>query len=123
MEHELSAFYDITHGLGLAILTPRWLKYSLNEKTMRKYVQLGVNVFKIDENLDDIEIANRTIERISDFFFKDLKLTSNLEALGINEENFELMAKKATNDDVIHGFIDLNKDDVVNIYKMSLKEE
>ena len=24
MEHELSAFYDITHGLGLAILTPRW---------------------------------------------------------------------------------------------------
>lgn len=23
MEHELSAFYDITHGLGLAILTPR----------------------------------------------------------------------------------------------------
>lgn len=123
MEHELSAFYDITHGLGLAILTPRWLKYSLNEKTIRKYVQLGINVFNIDENLDDIDIANRTIERISDFFFKDLKLTSNLEALGINEDNFELMAKKATNDDVIHGFIDLNKDDVVNIYKMSLKEE
>ena len=23
MEHELSAIYDITHGLGLAILTPR----------------------------------------------------------------------------------------------------
>ena len=23
MEHELSAFYDITHGIGLAILTPR----------------------------------------------------------------------------------------------------
>ena len=26
MEHELSAIYDITHGLGLAILTPRWLE-------------------------------------------------------------------------------------------------
>lgn len=25
MEHELSAIYDITHGLGLAILTPHWM--------------------------------------------------------------------------------------------------
>ena len=24
MEHELSAYYDITHGHGIAILTPRW---------------------------------------------------------------------------------------------------
>ena len=24
IEHELSAFYDITHGVGPAILTPRW---------------------------------------------------------------------------------------------------
>ena len=27
MEHELSAFYDITHGDGLAILTPVWMDY------------------------------------------------------------------------------------------------
>lgn len=26
MEHELSAYYDITHGVGLAILTPRWMR-------------------------------------------------------------------------------------------------
>ena len=30
MEHELSAYYDITHGHGLAIVTPRWLKYILD---------------------------------------------------------------------------------------------
>lgn len=29
MEHELSAIYDITHGLGLAILAPRWMEYTL----------------------------------------------------------------------------------------------
>ena len=38
MEHELSAFYDITHGLGLAILTPRWMEYCLDETTVSKYV-------------------------------------------------------------------------------------
>ncbi len=37
MEHELSAIYDITHGLGLAILTPRWLEYCLDENTVGKY--------------------------------------------------------------------------------------
>lgn len=39
MEHELSAFYDITHGLGLAILTPRWLEYTLDETTVSKFYQ------------------------------------------------------------------------------------
>ncbi len=28
MEHELSAYYDITHGVGLAILTTRWKRIS-----------------------------------------------------------------------------------------------
>ena len=33
IEHVVSAFYDITHGVGLAILTPAWMKYVLNENT------------------------------------------------------------------------------------------
>jgi len=36
MEHEISAYYDITHGHGLAILTPHWLSYILDEKTLRQ---------------------------------------------------------------------------------------
>ena len=63
MEHELSAFYDITHGLGLAILTPCWMEYCLNEKTVSKYVQFGVNVFGIDESLEPMEIAKESINR------------------------------------------------------------
>lgn len=31
MEHELSAYYDITHGVGLAILTPRWMRLILKK--------------------------------------------------------------------------------------------
>ena len=26
IEHELSAWYDITHGVGLAIITPHWMR-------------------------------------------------------------------------------------------------
>ena len=27
IEHELSAYYDITHGAGLAVITPKWMRY------------------------------------------------------------------------------------------------
>ena len=40
MEHELSAFYDITHGEGLAILTPHWMEFVLNDDTAYKICRL-----------------------------------------------------------------------------------
>ena len=53
IEHALSAYYDITHGEGLAIITPRWMKHILSEKTIDRFVKYGVNVFGIDKNLDN----------------------------------------------------------------------
>ena len=51
IEHALSAYYDITHGEGLAIITPRWMKHILNEKTIDRFVKYGINVFGIDDVL------------------------------------------------------------------------
>lgn len=31
IEHEVSAIYDLTHGVGMAILSPNWMKYVMNE--------------------------------------------------------------------------------------------
>ncbi len=120
MEHELSAFYDITHGLGLAILTPRWLKYCLDETTVSKYVQFGINVFNIDSSLDDMVIANKSIEMLSDFFFSTLKLDDTLTKIGIDEQYFDIMAEKAVGGKVLNGFKPLNKEEVKNIFKMCL---
>lgn len=121
MEHELSAFYDITHGHGLAILTPRWLKYCLDDKNIYKYVQFGVNVFGIDKNLKNVEIAYKAIEKLEEFLFKDLKLKSKLTDLGIGEENFKIMAKKSCKGkDSIKGFKELTPEDIEKIYKMCL---
>lgn len=120
MEHELSAFYDITHGLGLAILTPRWLKYCLNEKTVSKYVQFGVNVFGIDPALAPMEIAEKSIEKLSEFFFDTLGLDSTLTAIGIGREHFAAMAKKACGGGVINGFMPLDETDISAIYEACL---
>ena len=120
MEHELSAIYDITHGLGLAILTPRFLKYCLNEHNVDRYVSFGVNVFDIDKTLDKMEIAKLAIEKLSHFFFDTLALDDTFTKVGIKKEDFKIMAKKACEDSVIDGFVKLNAQDIENIFEMCL---
>lgn len=120
IEHELSAIYDITHGHGLAIVAPRWLRYCLNEKTISKYVQYGVNVFGIDAELPAMEIANKAIEKTEDFLFNKLGLADTLTKVGIKKEDIPHMAKKACGGGVINGFIPLNQSDVEKILQMCL---
>ena len=120
MEHELSAVYDITHGLGLAILTPRWMEYCLDETNVDKYVQYGVNVFGIDSTMDKMAIAKESIRLTSEFLFDKLGLQRTFTEVGIKPEDFELMAKKACRYGDIKGFKTLTVDDVINIFKMCL---
>lgn len=120
MEHELSAIYDITHGLGLAILTPRWMEYTLDETTVSKFFQFGVNVFGIDASLPQIVVAKKGIALLSDFFFKTLGLKSSFREIGIDDKNFAVMAKKACGGGTLPGFKPLNQQDIENILKMCL---
>ncbi len=120
IEHELSAIYDITHGLGLAIITPRWMEYCLDESTVSKYVQFGVNVFGIDSSLPPMTIAQKSIHRLSDFFFNTLGLKSNFAELGIGCEHFATMARKACAGGVLPGFKPLNQADIEKIFSMCL---
>lgn len=119
MEHELSAYYDITHGVGLAILTPRWMKHILSDKTVGKFVDYGVNVWGIDSSLDKFEIANMAIEKTYDFF-ASIGIPMNLREVGIDEENLEVMAEFASKRGAKYGYVFLSKEDVLEIYKMSL---
>lgn len=120
MEHELSAIYDITHGLGLAILTPRWMEYCLDESTVAKYVQFGVNVFGIDSRLEPMAIARQSIERLSTFLFDTLGLKRTFTEVGIRVEDFPVMARKACADGVLPGFKPLGQRDIETIFEMCL---
>ncbi len=120
MEHELSAIYDITHGLGLAMLTPRWLEYCLDETTVTKYVQFGVNVFGIDPKQEPMTIAQQSIEKLSEFLFDTLGLQSRFTEVGIRKEDFPIMAQKACGDGVLPGFKPLAQTDIEKIFEMCL---
>ncbi len=49
-----AAYYDLTHGLGLAILTPRWMEFLLNQdKTAAlDFAKFGVNVMRCPREAD-----------------------------------------------------------------------
>jgi alcohol dehydrogenase YqhD (iron-dependent ADH family) len=119
MEHELSAYYDITHGVGLAILTPHWMKYILNEETLEKFVEYGVNVWGIDAKVDKYEIANKAIDKTREYFIS-LGIPSSLREVGINEEKLEEMAKQATRRGKLGNFRALDAEDVLSIFKAAL---
>lgn len=120
LEHQLSAFYDITHGLGLAIVTPRYLKYVLNEDTVDRYYQFGINVWGIDSNLPKMEVAKKSIEYLEEFLYKDLNLTDNLTDLNIDNSNFEEMANRICSNGKVEAFVDIRKVDVVKIFNACL---
>ncbi|GAA5414701.1 iron-containing alcohol dehydrogenase [Ureaplasma ceti] len=50
MEHELSAKWDVTHGAGLALLTPTYLRVclELGDKYRVKLTTMAQEVFKVD---------------------------------------------------------------------------
>ncbi len=123
MEHQLSAYYDITHGLGLAILTPRWMRYVLDETTAERFRNFAVSVFGVDPTLPNMEAAKAGIEAVEKFLFEDLKLTKTLRELGIDKTHFAEMADKACHAKggrVLKGYKHLTPKDVEAIYEMCL---
>lgn len=119
MEHELSAFYDITHGAGLALLTPYWMEYILCEKTVGKFAEYGVNVWGIDSSKEPMAIAKEAIAKTREFFLS-IGMPSHLKNLGIDQTHFDIMAEKAANGGLADGFMPLTKEDVKKIYTMAL---
>ncbi|UZT81749.1 iron-containing alcohol dehydrogenase [Caproicibacterium sp. BJN0003] len=119
MEHELSAFYDITHGAGLALLTPYWMEYILSEKTVGKFAEYGVNVWGIDSSKEPMAIAKEAIAKTREFF-NMIGMPSHLKELGIDQTHFDIMSEKAANGGLAYGFVPLSKKDVKKIYTMAL---
>lgn len=114
MEHELSAYYDVTHGAGLAVLIPHWLRHMLKEENIYKYVDYGTAVWGIDASLPPMEIAEKAIAATADYF-KAMELPTTLRELGIGEEHFDIMAKKA-GAQLKSAFVPMDEKDVLEIF-------
>lgn len=117
IEHELSAFYDITHGDGLAILTPAWMRYVLDDTTVDRFAMYAENVFGITDS-DKYVAANKGINKTEEYF-KLLGLPSKLSDVGIGSEKFEEMAKEAVRTSGVstRSYYHLDVGDIVKIFE------
>lgn len=120
IEHELSAFYDITHGVGLAILTPAWMRYVLNENTVKRFAMFARNVWNVTKE-DDYEAANAGID-LTEKFFHDMGLPGTLSEIGLDDSQFELMASEAVRTSGLstRSYVKLDPADVEQIYRNCL---
>lgn len=91
IEHALSAYFDITHGAGLAIITPRWMKEILSDRTVERFVKLGTDLFGFDKALPEREMAEKVIREFYDFF-ASIGIPMHLKELGVTEDKIDEMA-------------------------------
>ena len=120
MEHALSAYYDIIHGEGLAILTPRWMRHILNDHTLDRFVKYGVNVFGIDASLPKYEIAEKAIDATY-AFFESIGIPMHLREVGIGDERLDEMAHHiAVNEGLENAYVPLTEKDIKEILVASL---
>ena len=120
IEHALSAYYDITHGEGLAIITPRWMRHILNERTMDRFVKYGINVFGIDPTLPKQEIAGKAIDATYEFF-ESINIPMHLREVGIDESRIDEMAHHiAVNEGLDKAYAPLTEQDIKEILLESL---
>ena len=127
MQHPLSAYYDISHGSGLAMLLPRWMKFVYHEKPDR-IIQLGERVFNLDlETHHPFEAAEIVIERVTNWL-EDIGAWFFMDDLGIPNDP-EMFAKMADDilrvfgkgEDTIGGLKPLSKEDMIEIYSMCVR--
>ncbi len=120
IEHALSGYYDITHGEGLAIITPRWMEYILCEDTVDRFVVLA-NVFDLEDD-DKYRLAKKVIDSFYKFF-ESINIPMNLKKLGIDESRVKEMAHHVHTCEHLdnkHAFYPLNEGDIEKIILNSL---
>ena len=121
MEHELSAYYDITHGVGLAILTPRWMRHILKKdpSCQWRFVRFAKNVWGLEGD-DEAALAQAAIDRL-EAFFTESGIPMTLTELGIGTEHFDAMAEHANRGGRLsNAFGPLTKEDVIEIFTACL---
>jgi alcohol dehydrogenase YqhD (iron-dependent ADH family) len=115
IEHAVSAMYDVTHGVGLAILTPYWMEYTVADDTVDKFVKYAQNVWNVKGNSKSA-IARTGIKKTREFF-TSLGMPMKLSEVGVREQSLDVMADKIVKHGAVGKFKKLDRHDVLTILR------
>lgn len=120
IEHELSALYDVTHGAGLAVIAPLWMRY-VSKMNPHKFILFATRVW--DVPMDESHPEDVILKGIEAFeaFLKKIGMPSSFAEIGAREEDIEKMTDKLLNGRKTEGnYVKLTRDDVIAIYRSAL---
>ncbi len=124
LEHEISAFYDVAHGAGLAVIVPAWMEF-FARRNPDKLWRFAINVMSVDPaGKDTDEIIDEGISNLKNFYH-DLGLTTNLRTLVGSEPDIEKMVASLHRNvgDTLGNYVPLSMDDCREIYRIALEAE
>ena len=84
IEHQLGAYTDCNHGLGLAVISPAMYK-KVYEGGVSKFKRFAIEVFGVENSGEDRDIAYRGIVALENFI-KRVGLPTTLREIGVKDK-------------------------------------
>ncbi len=113
IEHQLGAYTDCPHGLGLAVISIPYYKY-IYKYGIDKFYRFATKVFNVSPNgKTKDEVALKGIDALADFINK-LGIPTTLRELGATEEMLPLIAKSSLKRG---GYKQMTEQDILSVLK------
>jgi alcohol dehydrogenase YqhD (iron-dependent ADH family) len=120
LEHELSGLYDVTHGAGLAVMFPAWMKYVMHHDVAR-FAQFAVRIW--DCEMDFQHPENTALQGIARYeqFMKSIGMPVRFTELGARAEDIPVLVKTlGLGKRTLGSFVKLTEEDVRKIYELAV---
>ncbi|MEN6562096.1 MAG: iron-containing alcohol dehydrogenase [Christensenella sp.] len=126
IEHQLSAFYDIAHGAGLAIIFPAWMRYTLDTddspETALLFAKFAERVWGVSGACyDPKQSAREGIFRYKSYL-KSIGLPVCFSDAGLNPDKIPQMVQEAVKFGAVGHYRPLNERDVEAIYRIAASD-
>ena len=115
MEHQLGAYTDCNHGMGLSAMHVQYYRYIV-EKGADKFARFAERVWGVDPvGKSELEVANEGIDAL-EAFIKEIGMPSNFRELGISDDlSWKEIADSVTL--TVGGYGHLTHADVLKIFE------
>lgn len=121
LEHEVSAFHDVAHGAGLAVIVPAWMAF-VSRCNPAKVESFATNVLGISrEGKSSAELCRLAVEALKGFYHT-LGLTTSLRELIGADPDIEVLVDSLRGNmgDTLGFYVPLSMADCAEIYRLAL---
>lgn len=125
IEHELSALYDVTHGAGLAVIAPAWMRHVLRINP-HKLVQFAERVWDVPPQEGDGAAEATALLGIERFeaFLRSIGMPLTFAEIGADAKDIDKLTEKLLAGKETEGnYVKLRAEDVKSIYRLGCDEE